>query len=307
MKKSTKDILAVDLAGIYLDNPLILASGFLGISQEIFTRLYRDFEVGAVVSKSISLNPMEGYRGPTIVPIENFNFLNAVGLSNPGSDFFSNEIENNDVPLIVSLVGSEENEFPKLIKKFDKLRILGYEINLSCPHVAKMGMEVGDDIELVYRIIKKIKTVTTKPVFIKIGIGNTNILKIAEIAQDAGADAITAINTIRAMKIDIITERPVLSNKFGGLSGKSIKPIGIRSVYEISKNLDIPVVGCGGIFSWEDVIEYMLAGASAVQIGSSIGYYGMSVFKEIKKGLLDYVRKKNLKNIMEIIANAQKC
>lgn len=306
MKRSTKDILAVNLAGISLDNPLILASGFLGISQEIFTRLYHEFEVGAIVSKSISLNPMEGYRGPTVVPLENFNFLNAVGLSNPGSDSFSNEIKNNDVPLLVSLVGSQENEFPKLIKKFDKLCILGYEVNLSCPHVAKMGMEVGDDIELVYRIIKRIKSVTTKPVIIKIGIGNTNIVKIAEIAQDAGANAITAINTIRAMKIDIKTERPILSNKFGGLSGKAIKPIGIRSVYEISKNLNIPVVGCGGIFSWEDVIEYMLAGSSAVQIGSSIGYLGMSVFKEIKKGIMDYIKKKDLKNIMEIIGNAHK-
>ncbi|NOJ28640.1 MAG: dihydroorotate dehydrogenase [Nitrososphaeraceae archaeon] len=299
-------MLAVNLAGISLDNPLILASGFLGISQEIFTRLYHEFEVGAIVSKSISLNPMEGYRGPTVVPLENFNFLNAVGLSNPGSDSFSNEIKNNDVPLLVSLVGSQENEFPKLIKKFDKLCILGYEVNLSCPHVAKMGMEVGDDIELVYRIIKRIKSVTTKPVIIKIGIGNTNIVKIAEIAQDAGANAITAINTIRAMKIDIKTERPILSNKFGGLSGKAIKPIGIRSVYEISKNLNIPVVGCGGIFSWEDVIEYMLAGSSAVQIGSSIGYLGMSVFKEIKKGIMDYIKKKDLKNIMEIIGNAHK-
>jgi len=306
LKRSTKDILAVNLAGISLDNPLILASGFLGISQEIFTRLYHEFEVGAIVSKSISLNPMEGYRGPTVVPLENFNFLNAVGLSNPGSDSFSNEIKNNDVPLLVSLVGSQENEFPKLIKKFDKLCILGYEVNLSCPHVAKMGMEVGDDIELVYRIIKRIKSVTTKPVIIKIGIGNTNIVKIAEIAQDAGANAITAINTIRAMKIDIKTERPILSNKFGGLSGKAIKPIGIRSVYEISKNLNIPVVGCGGIFSWEDVIEYMLAGSSAVQIGSSIGYLGMSVFKEIKKGIMDYIKKKDLKNIMEIIGNAHK-
>src|ERR687887_310011 len=239
--------LCVNVADLRIRNPTILASGFLGISQDIFDRLYRA-GIGAVVSKSISIEPIEGYRNPTVVPLEGGSYLNAVGLANPGSEAFSKEIaHNNNVPIIVSLVGSSDNEFPSMIKKFDNFNILGYEINLSCPHVAKMGMEVGDDPEMVSRIVKRTKSSTRKPVIIKVGIGSVDIVKIAQVAKDSGADAITAINTIRAMTINIQTLTPVLSNKIGGLSGKSIKPIGVRCVYEISKNIEIPVIGCGGI------------------------------------------------------------
>lgn len=263
------DALAVDVAGLHLRNPTMLASGFLGISQDIFNRLYLS-GAGAVVTKSISIEPIEGYRNPTVVSLENSSYINAVGLSNPGADAFSNEIANNkEVPIIISLAGRSDKEFPFMLKTFNHLNIVGYEINLSCPHVAKMGMEVGDDPEMVSHIVKTIKSNTSKPVIIKLGVGSADIIKIAEIAEDSGADAITAINTIRAMTIDIETGMPVLSNKIGGLSGKSIKHIAIRCVYEISKNLHIPVIGCGGIFTWQDAIEFLLAGASAVQIGQS--------------------------------------
>ena len=270
LKKSQQHLdyaLAVDVAGLHLRNPTMLASGFLGISQDIFNRLYLS-GAGAVVTKSISIEPIEGYRNPTVVSLENSSYINAVGLSNPGADAFSNEIANNkEVPIIISLAGRSDNEFPLMLKTFNHLNIVGYEINLSCPHVAKMGMEVGDDPEMVSHIVKTIKSNTSKPVIIKLGVGSADIMKIAEIAEDSGADAITAINTIRAMTIDIETGMPVLSNKIGGLSGKSIKHIAIRCVYEISKNLQIPVIGCGGIFTWQDAIEFLLAGASAVPIG----------------------------------------
>src|ERR687885_423547 len=165
------DLLSVSLAGLQLRNPTMLASGFLGISQDIFNRLYRA-GVGAVVSKSISIEPIEGYRNPTVVPLEGGSYLNAVGLANPGSEAFSKEIaHNNNVPIIVSLVGSSDNEFPSMIKKFDNFSILGYEINLSCPHVDKMGMEVGDDPDMVSSIVKAIKSSTSKPVIVKVGIG----------------------------------------------------------------------------------------------------------------------------------------
>jgi dihydroorotate dehydrogenase (NAD+) catalytic subunit len=298
--------LSIDLAGLQLRNPTMLASGFLGISQDVFNKIYR-IGAGAVVSKSISIEPFEGYRNPTLVSLEECSYINAVGLANPGAEAFSREIAfNKNVPIIVSLVGSSEDEFPPMIKKFDGLNILAYEINLSCPHVAKMGMEVGDDPEMVSTIVKKIKSNTHKPIIIKVGIGGIDVVKIAQVARDAGADAITAINTIRAMAINIETLMPVLSNRIGGLSGKSIKPVSIRCVYEISKNLGIPVIGCGGIFTWEDAVEFMLAGASAVQLGSVIGYKGVSAFSNITRGIKRYLERKGLKNAMEIVGLAQK-
>ena len=296
-------MLSIDIAGIRLRNPLLLASGFLGISQEIFNRLYND-GLGAIVSKSISVSPLEGYKGPTVVSLGEKGYLNAIGLSNPGSDAFANEIINNQTPLIVSIVGSSVSEFPKLISKFDKLNILGYEINLSCPHVAKMGMEVGDDPELVIKIIKTVKSKTKKPIIIKVGIGNTDVLKLATIIQESGADAITAINTIRAMAINVETGMPILSNKIGGLSGIPLKPIGVRCVYEISKKVTIPVIGCGGIFTWEDALEYILAGATAIELGSVIGYEGLKAFNQIKLGITRYLEKKGYKNIKEIVGLA---
>ena len=303
---SCNELLSVNLAGLQLRNPTMLASGFLGISQDIFNRLYSS-GAGAVVSKSISLEPIEGYRNPTVFCLDGRSYINAVGLSNPGAEAFSREISHNkNVPIIVSLVGSSENEFPIMIKRFDNLNILGYEINLSCPHVAKMGMEVGDDPEMVSRIVKRTKSSTRKPVIIKVGIGSVDIVKIAQVAKDSGADAITAINTIRAMTINIQTLTPVLSNKIGGLSGKSIKPIGVRCVYEISKNIEIPVIGCGGIFSWQDAVEFMLAGASAVQLGSVIGYRGIAVFRNIASGIKGYLERRGLKNVTEIIGLAHK-
>jgi len=304
-ESSDPSALSIDIAGIHFRNPLLLASGFLGISQEIFNRLYRS-GLGAVVSKSISVDPMEGYKGPTIISINQKSYLNAIGLSNPGADAFSDEISNNTVPLIVSLVGSSATEFPNLIKKFDKLNILGYEINLSCPHVAKMGMEVGDDPTLVTKIIKTIKANTKKPVIIKVGIGNVDVVKLADIIEESGADAITAINTIRAMAINTETGMPILSNKIGGLSGSSIKPIGVRCVYEISKKVSIPVIGCGGIMNWEDVIEYMLAGATTVELGSVIGYHGLGVINKIIKGISGYLDKKGYKSVREIIGIAHR-
>ncbi len=301
----SSNMLSIDLAGIPLRNPLLLASGFLGISQQVFNRLYND-GLGAIVSKSISVSPLEGYKGPTVVYLGEKGYLNAVGLANPGSDVFAHEIMNNQIPLVVSIVGSSQSDFQKLINKFDKLNIVAYEVNLSCPHVEKMGMEVGDDPDLVTKIIKTIKTRTKKPVIIKVGIGKSDVLKLATIIQESGADAITAINTIKAMAINVETGMPVLSNKVGGLSGVPLKPIGVRCVYEIFKKVDIPVIGCGGIFTWEDAIEYILAGATAIELGSVIGYRGLKVFNGIKLGITRYLQKKDYKNVKEIIGHAHK-
>lgn len=298
--------LSVKLDKIHLRNPTMLASGILGISQSIFERLYHQ-NIGAIVTKSISVKPMKGYPNPTVIPLGAGSYLNAVGLSNPGVDAFSRELsENKIVPIFISLVGSSEKEFSKMVKAFDALNILGYEINLSCPHVSKMGMEVGDDPEAVNKIVKTVRVNTNKPISVKVGVGSIDVVELARVAVDAGADIITAINTLRAMSIDIETMMPILSNRIGGLSGNAIKPIGIRCVYEISKKLEVPVIGCGGASSWKDVVEYMIAGASAVQIGSVLGSRGPRIFNQITTELKKYVKKKQLKNIGEIIGISHK-
>ncbi|MEE8132238.1 MAG: dihydroorotate dehydrogenase [Nitrososphaerales archaeon] len=297
--------LSVDIAGLRIRNPTMLASGILGISYQVFKRLY-GAGAGAIVSKSISVEPREGYKNPTVVSVE-CGYLNAVGLSNPGMDAFAKEIENNStVPIIVNLVGSTEDEFVSMVNKFDNLDVIAYELNLSCPHVDKVGLEVGDDPELVYKVVKGIKSKTKKPVIAKVGLGASDIIETARVSKEAGADAITAINTIRAMAINIEVDTPFLSNRIGGLSGKAIKPIAIRCVYEISKNLSMPVIGCGGVYSWEDAVEFMLAGATAVQMGSVIGDKWLKAFSNVTRGVGSYLEKKGMKSVMELVGIAHR-
>ena len=298
--------LSVDIDEITLRNPTMLASGILGISQSIFERLYNE-NIGGIVTKSISVEPMKGYPNPTIIPLSGGSYLNAVGLSNPGVIAFSEELsQNKNIPIFISLVGSSEKDFAKMIKVFDSLNIIGYEINLSCPHVSKMGMEVGDDPEAVSKIVSTVRKNTKKPISVKVGVGSVDVIELARTAIDAGANIITAINTLRAMSIDVETMMPILSNRIGGLSGTAIKPIGIRCVYEISKNLKVPVIGCGGISTWQDVVEYMLAGASAVQIGSVLGSAGPGIFNSITKDLKKYIERKGIMKISEIVGIAHK-
>ncbi len=171
---------------------------------------------------------------------------------------------------------------------------------------ALYNLQVGDDTELVQKIIKKIKSITNVPIIAKVGLGTTHYLDTVDAACQAGVDGITAINTLRAMAIDVETERPILSNKIGGLSGTPIKPIAVRCVYEISSKFDIPVIGCGGISTWEDAVEFILAGASAVQLGSVIGDDTISIFSEINNGIIKYMEKKNFSTIGEFVGRAKK-
>ena len=298
--------LATSVGTIKLDKPAMLASGILGISLDVFNRLYRS-GAGAVVTKSLSSEPWEGYPNPTIFSVNGGGWMNAVGLSNPGASNFAKMIESNkDVPIIVSLVGSIPKDFEMMINEFKNCNVTAFELNLSCPHVAKVGLEVGDDPELVKKIVTTVKNSTTAPVIAKVGLGTTNYLNTVKTAIDSGIDAITAINTVRAMAIDVETQRPILSNKFGGLSGTPIKPIALRCVYEISSKYDIPIIGCGGISTWEDAIEFFLAGASAIQLGSAIGDNWITVFDDINKGVLQYMNKKNYSTIKEMVGLAKK-
>lgn len=301
-----KPNISTDIGPIKLERPTILASGILGVSLDVFNRIYKA-GAGAVVTKSLSKEPWDGYPNPTIFSVKGDGWLNAVGLSNPGAENFAKMIlPNQKVPIIVSLVGSVEDDFIFMIKQFEKCKITAYELNLSCPHVAKVGLEVGDDPELVKSIIKKIKSVTKVPIIAKVGLGTTHYLDTVAAACESGADAITAINTVRAMAIDVETERPILSNKIGGLSGTPIKPIAVRCVYEIATNHNIPVIGCGGVSSWQDVIEFILAGASAVQVGSAIGEKWLSVFDDLNKGIVAYMEKKGFSTIGEMVGRAKR-
>jgi len=298
--------LFTSIGSINLARPTILASGILGISLDVFNRIYQA-GAGAVVTKSLSKEPWDGYPNPTIFGVKGGGWINAVGLSNPGAPNFAKMISSNkDVPIIVSLVGSIPKDFEFMIKQFEDISVLAFELNLSCPHVAKVGLEVGDDPDLVKKIVKTVKSKTDVPVIAKVGLGTTNYLDTVDAACKAGIDAITAINTLRAMAIDVETERPILSNKIGGLSGTPIKPVAVRCVYEISSQYDIPIIGCGGISSWDDAVEFILAGASAVQIGSAVGDNWISVFDDINKGILQYMEKKGFSKIEDMVGRAKK-
>ena len=298
--------IATSIGQIQLDKPVMLASGILGISLDVFKRLHAS-GAGAVVTKSLSTAPWEGYPNPTIFSVKGGGWINAVGLSNPGASYFAKMIEpNKDVPIIVSLVGSVPADFEAMIKEFQNCKVKAYELNLSCPHVAKVGLEVGDDPGLVKEIVSTVKKSTNVPVIAKVGLGTSNYLNTVSNAIDSGIDAITAINTVRAMAIDVETKRPILSNKFGGLSGTPIKPIALRCVYEISAKYDSPIIGCGGISTWEDAVEFFLAGASAVQLGSAIGDNWVGVFDDINKGITEYMKRKDYSSIKEMVGLAKK-
>ena len=300
-----KPDISTQVGAIKLERPTMLASGILGISLDVFARLYKE-GVGALVTKSLSKEPWEGYANPTLIGVK-AGYLNAVGLSNPGAPYFAKMISSNKtIPIIVSLVGSVEEDFTFMIKQFENVKILGYELNLSCPHVAKVGLEVGDDPELVHKIVKSVKSHSKVPVIAKVGLGSSDYLETVRVACEAGIDAITAINTVRAMAIDVETTRPILSNKIGGLSGPAIKPIAVRCVYEISSKFDIPIIGCGGVSSWEDAIEFILAGSSAVQIGSALGDKWIGVFSEINNGISKYMEKKGFTKIKEMVGSAKR-
>ena len=211
----------------------------------------RIFNCGAsaIVTKSIGLKPREGYPNPTVIQLEH-GILNALGLPNPGIDEFKDEIiklKKLNIPVIGSIFGSDHKEFIELAERLQYYGVAALELNMSCPHAKGYGLELGCDPDLVKKITSKVKKSTKIPVFVKISPNLANIIEVAKSAEDGNADGIVAINTVKAMKIDLELKMPVLSNKIGGYSGNAIKPIGIRCVYEISQNVDIPIIGVGGI------------------------------------------------------------
>jgi dihydroorotate dehydrogenase (NAD+) catalytic subunit len=299
--------LATEIAGLKLANPTMLASGILGYTG-LSLKSVIEAGAGAVVTKSLGLEPRIGYPNPTVVQVD-CGLLNAMGLPNPGISHFKEEmkeLKNTGVPIILSIYGYTSEEFTEVAETAVKLGADAIELNVSCPHIKKAGAEIGCDPLLLTEIVKEVKENVDKPVIVKLTPNVTNITEIGQAAEKAGADAITAINTIKAMNIEIKTGRPLLANKFGGLSGPAIKPIAIRCVYDIYSSVDIPVIGCGGISSWQDAIEFLLAGASAVQIGTAIAFNGVNVFSSVAKGIDKYLERKNINNIKEVVGLAHK-
>ena len=295
--------LSTEIAGLRLNNPTMLAAGILGTTAKSLMRV-AEAGAGAVVTKSVGLKPRKGYANPTVVQVE-CGLINAVGLPNPGIKFFAEEIREAKkllkIPLIVSIYGFSPKEFAENASLAAESGADAIELNLSCPHVEKTGMKIGQDPQILMKTVSKVKEATEKPVFVKLSPNVPDIALLAEKAVKAGADGITAINTVRAMKIDIETGRPVLAHKIGGLSGSAIKPIAVRCIYEISSRVDAPVIGCGGVTSWQDAVEFMLAGASAVQIGTAIAIRGLGVFREISEGIEKYLERKSLGSVKEIV------
>ena len=298
-----KNGLTVSLAGLKLANPTMLASGILGYSAETLESVAAS-GAGAVVSKSVGLKPRVGYANPTVVQA-NCGLVNAMGLPNPGIEEFAKEIRQMkkvlNVPLIVSVYGFSEEEYAAVSKKAADAGADALELNVSCPHVKETGSEMGQDLVVVSKVVSKVKATVNKPVFVKLSPNVTSITEIAEAAVKAGADAITAINTVKAMAIDTETAIPILSNKIGGLSGPAMKPIAIRCVYEIYEHVKVPIIGCGGIVNWRDAVEFLLAGASAVQIGTAVAQKGPNVFRAVTRGINVYLKRKGFRSVDEIV------
>jgi len=290
-----------------LSNPTILASGLMDEDAGSMKRIF-DHGAGAVVTKSIGLKPREGYVNPTVVELEH-GILNAMGLPNPGINEFEEEIKKlkqSKIPVIGSIFASKASEFVELAKKMQNYGADAIELNMSCPHAKGYGLEIGSDPKLVKEITSTVKQSANIPVFVKISPNLINIVEIAKSAEKANADGIVAINTVKAMKIDLELKMPVLANKVGGYSGKAIKPIGVRCVYEIAENVDIPIIGVGGITTGEDALEYIMAGASAVQVGSGIYYRGLDIFKKINNEMETWMKDHNQKNLSKLIGVAHK-
>ena len=299
--------LRVELARLHLRNPTILASGILGITSKSLKEVAHA-GAGAVTTKSVGLKPREGYANPTVIQVE-CGLLNALGLPNPGIHKFSEEIKelsNLEVPLIVSIYGYSAKEYDKVARIAADSGANALELNLSCPHVECIGAEIGQNPEKIKEVVKEVKAVVKVPVFAKLTPNVADITELAKAAISSGVDGITAINTIRAMAIDVETARPILANKVGGLSGGAVKPVAVRCVYEIYEAVKVPIIGCGGVRTWKDAVEFMLAGASAVQIGSAIAYEDLAVFKSVTDGVAEYLEKKGFRSVNEIVGMAHR-
>lgn len=296
--------LKTEVGGITLEKPGMVASGIMDETGPSMVRMLEN-GAGAVVTKSVGLVPNAGHANPCFMEVEG-GYVNAMGLPNPGIELFKEEMEV-AVPkgrIIGSVYGATPDDFSTLAGKMEDYGACAVELNLSCPHAKGYGMEVGTDPAMVKAIVSAVKSTVSIPVWAKLT-PNTHILAdIGRSVQDAGGDAVVAINTLKAMVISPEFARPILSNKFGGLSGSAVKPVGVRAIYDLRSVLDIPLIGVGGITNWRDAAEYIMAGASAFQVGSAIGTVGIDVFDRINGGLSAFMDEYGYSSIQSMVGVA---
>lgn len=300
--------LSVRIGKIVLKNPVMVASGTFGFGEE-----YEDFlnlnQLGAIIPKGISLIPMIGNAPPRIFETSG-GILNSIGLQNPGfEEFIKNKLpyfQQVKSHLIVNFFGHTQKEYIELAKRFDDLSgISGLEMNISCPNVKQGGIVFGSDPKMVYRLVRAVRKATKLTLVVKLSPNVTDISCVAKKAEDGGADAVSLVNTFKAMAINVNSRKPVLGNVIGGLSGPAIKPIALRMVWEVSQNIKIPIIGIGGIMKAEDAVEFILAGASAIQIGTANlinPMTGISVIRGINK----YLIQNKFKTVQALIGLAHK-
>jgi dihydroorotate dehydrogenase (NAD+) catalytic subunit len=299
--------ISTKLRDLRLKNPTLLASGIMDEDAGSMQRMMMG-GAGAIVTKSIGVQSRDGYANPTVIELE-CGLLNAMGLPNPGIEEYGEEIkklQKSKIPIIGSIYGATAKEFVFLASKMEAYGTVAVELNVSCPHAKHYGLEIGCDAALVRQIVASVTKNVQIPVFVKLSPNVMNLIEIARAVEKGNGDAIVAINTVKGMKIDLETAYPILANKTGGYSGRAIKPIGIRCVYDIAQNVDIPVIGVGGITTGEDAIEYIMAGASAVQLGSAVYYRGPDVFKKVCLEMKTWMTRHGYKKLTDLIGAAHR-
>lgn len=264
--------LSVSLPGIELRNPIMPASGCFGFGEE-YAKFYDFSKLGAIMAKSATLNERVGNALPRVAETPN-GMLNAIGLKNPGLDIILAEkypfLAKYDVPIIANVAGSTEEEYVAVCSRISEApNVKAIELNISCPNVKEGGVAFGTDPEVAARLTRICKAATDLPLYVKLSPNVTDIVAIAKAVEAAGADAITMINTFTGMAIDVKTRKPVLGNITGGLSGPGIKPVALRMIYQVSRAVDIPIIGMGGVASVDDALEMLMAGATAVAVGTA--------------------------------------
>lgn len=292
----------VKIGKIKLENPVMVASGTFGYARE-FEKLVNLKHLGAIITKTITLNPRQGNPMPRICETVS-GMLNSIGLQNEGIDDFIKEkipyLSKIGVPIIISISGNNIDEFFILARRLNKIKaISGIELNISCPNIKCKGL-VAQDKKETYEVVKAVRKTTNKTVITKLSPNVTDIAEIARAAEDAGSDAVSLVNTFLGMAIDVETGKSKLGNITGGLSGPCIKPIALRMVYEVSRSIDIPVIGMGGIMNASDAIEFILAGATAIQVGTA-NFIEPGVSGKIIKGIEAYLKKHKIEKIQDMI------
>ncbi len=294
--------LKVDIAGMKLKNPIIAASGTFGFGRE-----YADFldlnRLGGISTKGITLTPRQGNKPPRIAETPS-GILNSVGLQNPGVEAFIKDeipfLRKFDTAIIANVAGSSVEEYCKTVEMLNDRDIDAIELNISCPNVKEGCLAFGTSKEGTGYLTREVRKICKKPLIVKLSPNVTDITEIALAAEDAGADAVSLINTLVGMSIDIDERKPILANVVGGLSGPAVKPIALRMVYEVSKAVKIPVIGMGGISTWSDAIEFFLAGASAVMIGTANMVNPISTI-QVLDGIEKYLESNHYSSISEIV------